>query len=302
MKKNKENKKKRSKIFINYSTKDFTMENLPHNRVEVFLDLLKSRWRVLLGVGAIMFLFSLPLIGSILGLNLISSSLYASYLEGKIEAGVYHSNLFFLNIAFSLINLICLLIISIPLSGIERVYKIMVYYEPLDFKADFFKGIKDNIVQTLVLSLVSSFVFTLSTILVTFLLSSGSKGFASTLAFFAPLFLFFIFILPSFLLSTCSTPIYKNSLWVNFRNGFLLYFSTSLPTLGFCLIVIAPLFLLLLGNLYVILITLSLYFLIYFPLSFLCFYIYSTYVFDKCINKTSYPDLVDKGIYRIKKK
>lgn len=300
MKKN--NGKKKNNIFVNYSNKDFTIENLPHNRVEVFADLFKSRWRILLISGAIMFLFSLPLIASILGLNIMSSSLYASYLEGKIEAGIYHSNLFILNVAFSIVNLLCLLLLSIPLAGLERIFKIMVYYEMLDFKADFFKGIKENIGQTFILVLFTSFIFTLSNILVIFLLSSGSKGFVSTMAFFAPLILLFIFIMPSFLLSICSTPIYKNSMWVNFRNGYLLYFASSLPTLGFSLVLIAPLFLLLLGNLYVVLITLALYFLLYFPLGFLLFYIYSTCVFDKVINKTSYPELVDKGIYRIKKK
>ena len=291
-------KKKRPR---GYAAQDFTEESLPHNRFEVFFDLLKTRWRLFLLIGAIFFLFFLPLLGSLAAESLFSSSLYASFLSGETTESAYRANLFSLRCAFLAIDFFLFLLLSLPFSGFARVYRLLVHYEMLDFKSDFFKGVKDNFLHTFFLFLLASVLFCLSSLLATYFMASGSKGFWQTVAFFAPIFIFLLVFFPSFALSYCQIPFYSSPFSLTLKNGFKLYASFLFQSLLFAALLIAPCFLLLLGNFYVLLISFGLFPLIYLPLSLLCLFLSSVSIFDKAINKNEYPELVDKGIHRIEK-
>ncbi len=285
-----------------YSETEFSEASLPHNRFEVFADLVKTRWRLFLLIGAILFLFFLPLIGSLAAENLYSSSLYASYKNGEIEAGAYQSQLFAEKCLFLLVEFLCLLLLSIPFAGLGRVYRLLVHYEPLEFKSDFARGLKENASHVFALFFIASLLFCLSSVLSSYFMVSGSKDFWQTIVFFAPIFVFFVLFFPSFTLVYCQIPFYNNPFSLSLKNGFKLYLGSLLQAFLFAFLSIAPLFLLMLGNFYVVLVTISLFPLIYLPLSLLALFLGSVSIFDRSINKNEYPELVDKGIFRIKKK
>lgn len=283
------------------SSKDFDITCLPHNRFEVFLDLIKANWRYILLIGLFLFLGFLPLIASLAISSIMKNALYSSFAAGNIEERAYRSQYFMLCLSFNAVDYFLLLIIAVPLSGTMNIYRLLNYYEMMIFKTDFIKGIKQNISEVLKLFLIYGFIFYLSKTIFDYFLLAGTSDFLATILYGLPLSLFALLLIGPMCFSLCSVPIYSNKFSMTLRNGFLLYFPSIFKSLLFELIMFGPLIILFFNNFYAILITVSIYSLAYLPISMLIYFIFSNSVFDKHINITSYPELVDKGIYRIKK-
>ena len=288
-KRNKHEKKGR------YSQSDFTEESLPGNRFEVFLDVLKTHWRTFLWIGLILFLFALPLILLETGQLLTLSSLRASFASGSLKEEEFASSYQAFSLMFAFSRFPCLLLLSLPLAGFCRVYRILVYYEMLSFKHDFLRGIKENGKNVFLLASIASLLYCFAAY---FLANPMGEGFVASLLSYAPMFLYALFLLPPCVLCYCSFPFYVNSFPKAFSNSFPIYFSKAFHALGFLLLLFAPLFALPFCPFIPFLIILCLYFLLYLPLALLAFFLFSVYCFDRSINATSYPQIVDKGIHR----
>ena len=137
---------------------DFTEENLPHNRKEQLLDIIKVRYRTLLNIGLILFIFLIPYMFSTLAKTLYEISIYEQY-EPEEAIQLIRTNA----LIFGGINIICLVIFAIGLSGVMKIVKRLCFYDPVFFKEDFKAGIKDNsgfmIGLFIILGIKSNFIF-----------------------------------------------------------------------------------------------------------------------------------------------
>ena len=279
---------------------DLTIEDMPHNRLQVFFDIIKVRWDILLYIGLILFLFFIPLIIALFTENIFVSNLYELFVKGNINEETYRINLFQTNLIFTLIESIAILLIALPLSGIIRIYRLLCFYEGIIFFRDLFKGIKDNIKQVVVVFIIDVLLFIATKLSINYLIASGNNDFINTFIFFLPAFLFGILILPISLLHILQVAIYNNKYFENVKNSFVLYFKSGFTSFGVTLLLFSPLFLFFINAIYTPIILLSLYALLFIPLAVLFAFLHANWIFDKYINKSQYPEIFDKGIYRNK--
>jgi len=278
-----------------------TEANLPHNRFGVFWDCLKVRYDIFLKTAGILFLFALPLIVAILFYVLNKNSLISNYNNKVIDFDTYRSSFMSNVLLFSAIQSVCFLILAIGVSGLLRIIKRLVFYESIQFKEDFLRGIKTNIKHTLLLFLLIAICYFFSFLLMELAIGSASNDFASTIIFFLPLFAFLTFLLPMFLIALAEIPIYNNSFGENLKNAMIFYVRKFYITFPCLIIFLSPIALLLIPNAYALVISFVLVMLVLLPIEFIASHIYCTYLFDLYVNKQQYPQIVDKGIYRIKK-
>ena len=140
---------------------------LPVNRKQLFKDILRNRFRTLFLVGAMLFLFVLPLIAVSLLNDLTLVSFFAdtnNYVGGALTEGgqaLYRS----IVINYSLFFSGCLLIFSVGLAGVSRVIRQLCWGEGIQFFDSFGKGIKQNVLRYLVLTIVIDIIFISATLL-----------------------------------------------------------------------------------------------------------------------------------------
>ncbi len=263
---------------------DYEVKSLPATRKEQFFDILRHRYFLLLGLGAIFLVFALPLLGglayrdfSLLGLE---SSELSSNEKETLRFGV--------EIIFSLIFFASLLVLSVGLSGISKVLRQLLYDEPVFLKEDFFSGIKENFKQYFLLSLILA-LFWLAAHLLSYFASNwilrGIFYGINIALVFPPIFV-------AFFLSSC----YSNSLGKNIQVGVSLYLKAfpsifltfiSLYALAFLNYVPIPILK------YVLLVLL---FLCYVPLSLLFGYCNQIRLYDELINKEQFLSNYHKGL------
>ena len=109
--------------------------SLPHNRVELFFDLLKYRKMALFSLSCFTFMFFIPLATDLFVFNFYES---ATIIEGKLDA------LFSLVFYSMVIMIPCMILGFVGLSGAFYVAKKMVWQEGTVVAIDFFQGVKEN--------------------------------------------------------------------------------------------------------------------------------------------------------------
>ena len=290
-------KKKKKEITIK---RDFTEEDLPHNRFQVFFDIVKIRYDVLFKTALVLFLTIIPLVIALFTRNVMLGKLDDALINGELTSEAYRSSVFQLQSIFVFIEVFCLLLFSIPISGLIRVYRLLTFYDGLIFLNDFFQGIKDNFKQVFVVFLIDSLAFIVSKIAITYLIYSNINDFLSTIIFFLPAFLSLVVILPISILHIDQVSIYNNKYSDNVKNAFFLYLKRGYIELPISLAINSPLFLLLIKTIYMPIVVLLFYAIVWLPFIILIAYIIGNNIFDKFINEKQYPEIFDKGIYRIK--
>lgn len=269
-------------------TEDEAIRSLPHNRKEVFFDLLKHRKMTLFALSCFTFMFFIPLAVDLF---------YFNFLEAVAIENEKFEYLFSLIFYSMLIMLPCMIIGFLGLVGSFYVSKKMVWQEGISISNDFFQGIKENFKQAIFDGLIFAIVL--------FGLVIGG----AYLYIFAPvpqvvkgigigalIVLFILFGLVT-VIDLAQCVYYQNSVFITMKNSFsfvgllnwkvlvLFVLSTgavvtlccfNMITLGIGLFLFA-----ILNSTVVILYTLI-----------------SHSGFDKYINKEHYPDMVGKGLYK----
>lgn len=268
--------------------KDFSEANMPHNRKEVFKDLLINRTSTLFSLGLMMLLFALPLIAAIIFSNLSISSFDLTDIENNQE--LYNKFLLNLN-SNNLLILIGLIILSFGCAGTYKIIRLLIWQEGIFFYSDFFKGIKSNwkgfsLTFTIIgmINFVSQYLF--------YNVNINEYPFVAcviVIAFFLPCVLFIL----------GQTTIYNMPYLHKLKNSFLLSWRnwyTSIPVVLLnSLFVIIPL---LISNVLAYIILIIVIPLIIAPLLVLFNTLYTDTIFDKYINKDNFKEIYDKGIYR----
>ena len=114
-----------------YSKKQFSENDLPSNRKEVFFDVLKLHYFSLIKIGLIILLFALPLF-------IINFFKDYSFIIAH-ESG--ESNVVILIVLCS-IEVLAVLLMSIPVAGLGRIYREYAWLEPVFFTNDFKTSLK----------------------------------------------------------------------------------------------------------------------------------------------------------------
>ena len=273
---------------------DFTEASLPHSRRDVFRDVLKNRWKDLLKLGALLLLFSLPLLvfGAVGEIN--AANIYAEYKNGAISAETYASEVAASNGAFALIKIIGYLIFSVGIAGSARVLRQIIWDEPLFFSEDFRDGIKIYGGQFAL----AMFLYGLCSYTAVFF-SSAANGILYAIALGLGVFI----LLPAMFFWLSERTVYANRIGENIRNGFMFYVRTLFKSIGMLLLAFLPFILeyvLEFFGLYNFIFKYS-YLLIctflFLPLGIMLWLLYTYSVFDKYINAELFPEILHKGFY-----
>ena len=111
------------------------IKSLPHNRKEVFFDLLKHRKMSLFALSCFVFMFFIPLAVDLFYFNFLESAALAADKDEYLFSLLFYS---------MLIMLPCMLIGFLGLAGGFYVMKKMVWQEGISISVDFFQGVKEN--------------------------------------------------------------------------------------------------------------------------------------------------------------
>ena len=115
------------------------ISELPINRKSEFKYLIKYRWKSLLILGGILFLFSLPLFASLLIKDLKAISIVTT-----AESDNELSTLIINDMFYAVFIVPSIVVLFIGLSGFYRIIRNYIWAEGVLLKHDFFIGIKQN--------------------------------------------------------------------------------------------------------------------------------------------------------------
>lgn len=269
---------------------------LPRNRKEVFFDVLRLQWRSLLLLGLILLLFALPLLLSSVVRDVYVSNFLAA-LEGtgaEQQPGAGYA-LAYWEIARSLVNILFLVVFSVALAGVSRVLRQYAWGENVHIPTDFAKGVKDNSKQMALLGFFTGLIFVLC-LVVLYFSSSYQSGFLASLSLL-PIAITLLLILPLFFISMVMIPVYSNPFGITLKNAFYIFTRVPFQTLLFlvcCAVIWIPA---LLPNLYCHLIGGAAALLLT-PFVLLAWTLFCYHQFDRFINRSICPELVNKGIFQ----
>ena len=267
------------------------IKSLPHNRKEVFFDLLKHRKMMLFALSCFTFMFFIPLAVDLFFFN---------YLESAAIAAEKYQYLFSLVFYSMLIMIPCMIIGFLGFAGAFYTAKKMVWQEGVSIAVDFFHGIKENwwraLVNGLVFAIATFGLVVGGTYLVIFLYEQPiwvGVGIGA-------LILMFI----TFGIITALDMTQE----VYYKNGFITTFKNSFYFLGLINWKVLVLFLITTGGVIVLcainMITLGIGLFLFAVLNSVVIVLYtliSHAAFDKYINLEHYPDMVGKGLYKVAK-
>ena len=269
---------------------DFTVNDLPKNRYEVFADCLKERFLLFLSIGLTLLLFSLPLFFVTLLSDNTSAQLYSAYRNGESTQEQLNALMDSATSLYSLFNIPCYIVLAIGAAGVMQIIRQLVWGEGVFFMQDFAEGVRSNGVNYAFIAFILGLAAYLENTFFPF--SSGGISVAVPI-------IFLLVVIPPMMFMISQIAVYKNPFLKYLVNGFTLYIKTVPTTFLFLLLFLLPAVLgLNLIPLLVKYIILLIFFLLLAPMLLTGWFLYSCFVFDKLINKEAYPEIYDKGVYR----
>lgn len=269
---------------------DFSEQNLPHNRKEVFFDCVKLYWQKLLLLGLIMLACAVPLLTVSAVCDTVQQGLSRQLEDGVIDKVAYNGQAAWLRFAEALIDIPCYVIVCVGLSGTVRVTRQMIWAEPLFFANDYADGIKQNWLTFCL----CGFLVSLLNVYLAFAESSGGG-----LPAYLPLGVVTIVVLPTALWMMAASSVYNIGIGKNITNSFVLYIKTPFVTWLFVALFASVAIPGLIGFVALRCIFLAVFIVVLLPAFVMLWQLVSYSYFDKFINKQAYPEIVDKGIWRL---
>ena len=272
---------------------DFTEASKPISRQAMFGQLLKSHYRTFLGIGALCLLFSLVFFASV-----VLSDMFAMAIVGIENEIPKDGQIFALSFMNTLVSggteVIGCILMSVCLAGIFRIFRNLIWEEPVFFWDDFKQGVKmygGRFALTATLWSVNKFLIAL----INLFASSNELLLIFTMIISA---LFWFFITPLFMWTVMQSLFYSGSLFSQLKNSTALYGKTFLITICLLAAAILPITLTrwFVGNLVVRYFLIILLILLAFAPAMLGWLLYACHVFDKYINKVQYPEIYRKGL------
>lgn len=271
--------------------KDFNMSDLPSNRKEVFFDCIKNRYKYLLFSGFILFLTMIPFFVVIFLKTIYMGALVEDYVSGALTDEEYSAAALTYISIFDLSIIASTLIISIGICGLSRVVRQIGWIEPLFFLKDYGDGIKLNYKHIFGHMLALSIIYMLSDIAL-------HTNIRFEFLKYIPIAIFMFIAIPIALYNVAQINIYDISDLKATKNSALFLLKSVPVCVLFTLIISSVIFIGFINDITIRLMIYILLVILLFPIYYLAWFLYSSYVFDKFININSYPEIVDKGIVR----
>ena len=263
--------------------------SLPHNRKEVFFDLLKHRKMTLFVISCFTFMFFIPLAVDLFFFNFLESAAIAEGLDNQLFSLFFYS---------MLIMLPCMLIGFLGFAGAFHIIKKLVWQEDVTVAVDFFNGIKENWKHAIINGAIFGIIL------------FGCVMGTSYLIIFAPmapvwcgigigaliLVLLFFGMVISLYFTLC--VYYQSSVAATFKNAFAFLGLTNWKTFLVYLFSTGAVIALCCFNMITMAIGLFL-FAILNSVVIVLYTLIAHSAFDKYINKEHYPEYVGKGLYKV---
>lgn len=266
------------------SFQDYTEDDLPQTRKDVFFNCYKERFSVLFKLGLICLALIIPfVVVSLLKELYIASALDA--LQEQSEQNIA-SIYFGAELVFGGIKIVCYVIFAVFFSGITQILRQLFWDEPLFFGDDFKNGLKSNSLRFGVTILILA--------VIDFLLNLYARN-----AFKYVLNGIFVsFIFPVAIWYMLQGIYYKAKTLTAIKSAEILYIKNIPATLILVICTILPFWLVesfisFLIVRYIILFVLALFYVV--PLT-MCWMLYACHTFDKLVNKEQNPEIYRKGM------
>ena len=267
-------------------------QSLPHNRKEAFWDFIKHRKMTLFALSSFTFLFFVPLTADLIFFNFMENVVIANDeadLVSKLISLIFYS---------MVIMLPCMIVGCLGLAGTFYVVKKLVWQEGINLAVDFFQGIKTGWLH----AIINGVILGISLF--------GMVMGGSYLVLYSPvqpiwtgigigaLVLIFLFLGMAISINFAQDAYYENRFGAVLKNSFrflgllnwrillIFIFSTgvliALSAINFVTLIIGFVLFAILNSVVILLYTLVIH-----------------SAFDKYINADHYPDMVNKGLYKV---
>ena len=264
-------------------------KTLPRTRKEVFFDLLKNRKMTLFALSCYVFMFFIPLAVDLLYFNFVEAMAISA------EKSEYLFSLIFYSM---LIMLPCMMIGFIGLAGGFYVAKKLVWQEGISLANDFFKGIKENWKHALINGFIFGLVLFGLVVGGAFLvIHADVHPVVRGIGIGALIVLFLVFGMVVAINFTQGVY-YENSFGVTLKNSFSFLGLLNWKVFVIYLLSTGVVFTLSLFNFLTLTIGLLL-FAVFNSVVIVLYTLVSHAAFDKYINQEHYPDMVNKGLYKV---
>ena len=265
--------------------------NLPTTRKEVFFDLLRNRKMTLFALSCFTFMFFIPLAVDLFVFNYFESVAIAADKKEYLFSLVFYS---------MCIMLPCMVIGFLGFAGAFYTVKRLVWQEDINLAVDFFHGIKENWKHAIINGALFGIILFGVVIGGSYLLIFAPSTPITCGIGIGALILVFLTFGMVITLNFTQDVYYENGVFTTFKNSFCF--------LGLLNWKILVLFLLTTGGLFTLsifnLITLGIGLLLFAILNSVVIIIYtllSHSAFDRFINQEHYPEMVNKGLYKLEK-
>lgn len=278
-----------------YKNTDLTIEDLPKNRKEVFFDVCKNRYRMLIFCGIILLISAIPFLALYMTMLSEIGKIQQNLASAVVTQETYNQQYFQINLIIPLFMLASSVIIIIVLSGVTRIIHRLAWGEGVAFFYDFFLGIKQNFLSFLMLIFIG-ISFYVSNLIKTVILLNGLIETYSVFYYYIPLFINIFLFFPIVLLYLMQSVIYKNTFIGKLKNAILLFIKKFLINVCYMALLSSFLIFIVFATAPYKLIVVSI-FIFTFPLWILAYVLIASSIFDEYINIYNYKEIYKKGIY-----
>ena len=214
--------------------REYTKDMLPHNRREVFFDVLKLQWKSLLLIGALVLAASIPLIACYVVEQLYSSMMLDQVvnLENTTEYGEALNKINGFSNIMAFVKIPFFALLAVVISGVARMIRQYAYEECVQFSYDFSQGLKQNCKQSVLLAIgistigaISYFAYGMMSI------ADGMMGIVMAL----PIMLFIVIMIPMACVMLVIIPVYNNKFGVNIKWAAYIFIKKPFKVILYCI-------------------------------------------------------------------
>lgn len=269
------------------ATEDYTANDLPLTRKDVFFECYKEHFSLLFRIGLVCLLTLLPafIVMFMKDLYIISatSTLPEQTEESMLE--IYYSA----NAVYGLMEIGAFVFFGILFAGVVQLLRQLLWNEPIFFGDDFKNGLKNNALRfgtaAFLLATINYLLNMLTESLWTYTLSGG----------------FVVLILPVAVWFGLQNIYYQVGVFGSVKNAILMYTQTFPATMLLFMATIIPFWLVtnLISFVFIKLIVLLVMALFYVVPLTMCWILYALHIFDKYINQEQYPEIYRKGMRKL---
>ena len=265
------------------SATEFEMNQLPHNRKQVFWDVIKLHWRMLLVLSFVLLIGLLPLLTC-----LFLRDQYALILTSRVNDGSMspEDRLATLKVAYLICAgacWLCLYIFAIAVCIVLRFIRQLIWYEPIFVKEDISTGLKNGYKGAAICATFAGIIIVVS-----------DNFFVQII----PVAIFIPFIALPLLLAFIQSTIYIGSFSQMIKNAIAMYIKEAPIVLLFGLLILSPLLFSIMEQFIIVKYIVVVVYIYLFEVAFIMmFSLGANHIFDKYINKEQFPQMYKKGLY-----